>query len=144
MPDGARSADRVSATGASVIVLDEGDAVGVAHRDARDPQDAVRSTSSGTFDRRIAGKRRRDVGPPAGSAPPCRRSTLADLAPLDLEVERQDAAARFDGHPVGLRAMPWSWTYLATQRTPLPHISDSLAVGVEHPHAGVGSLGRAR
>ena len=26
----------------------------------------------------------------------------------------------------GLTAMPWSWTYLATQRMPLPHISDSL------------------
>ena len=51
--------------------------------------------------------------------------TRSDLAVGDLQVERQHARGRSRSASVAWRQMPWSWTYLATQRTPLPHISAS-------------------
>ena len=59
-----------------------------------------------------------------GSAGPCARGPAGPVrrgppGPASARRRRSSIVSR------PRRQMPWSWTYLATQRTPLPHISDS-------------------
>ena len=52
--------------------------------------------------------------------------TCADLAVVQLQGQRAARRGRFRPSWGLFRVSPWSYAYLATQRTPLPHISASL------------------